>query len=325
MGGLLVVYLAVPVVAFFIRLGRSNNRGFNSPGLYNALWVSVVSATVATLLIALLGIPLAYSLARARGRLSGLIGIVVQLPLALPPLMSGILLIYMVGPYTTIGKLFHGRLTGSVGGIVLAQAFVSAPFLVIAARSAFAALDPALDDAAATMGHRSLARFFRVSLPGAAAGITAGLLLTWLRAFGEYGATVLLSYHPYSLPVYTDVQFSGSGLPTTQAPTALALVAAVVAVGISRVRRPKQLRAATSLPEPRPPGVIQPTNVGFDLDATVGTFHLRLAHQAESHRLAILGPSGSGKSVTLRALAGLLGPEAGPVSYGDEAMRNVLT
>src|SRR5580704_12220082 len=260
MGGLLVVYLAVPVVAFFIRLGRSNNRGFNTPGLYNALWVSVVSATVATLLIALLGIPLAYSLARARGRLSGLIGIVVQLPLALPPLMSGILLIYMVGPYTTIGKLFHGRLTGSVGGIVLAQAFVSAPFLVIAARSAFAALDPALDDAAATMGHRFLARFFRVSLPGAGSGIAAGLLLTWLRAFGEYGATVLLSYHPYSLPVYTDVQFSGSGLPTTQAPTALALIAAVVVVALSRLRRPRP-NPRQKMPEARSPTVTQATTV----------------------------------------------------------------
>ena len=126
-----------------------------------------------------------------------------MLPLALPPVMSGILLIYMVGPYTTLGRLFHRRLTGSVAGIVLAQVFVSAPFLVIAARSAFAAVDPALEDAGRHPRPRSLARFLRVSLPVAAAGIRAGLLLTWLRAIGEYGATVLLTYHPYSLPVYT--------------------------------------------------------------------------------------------------------------------------
>jgi len=71
--------------------------------------------------------------------------------------------------------------------------------------------------------------------------------------------------------------------------------------------------------------VTEPTNVAFDLDATVGTFHLRLAHQAQTHRLAILGPSGSGKSVTLRALAGLLGPDAGTVTYGNESMDAVLT
>lgn len=325
LGALLVVYLVVPIGAFVIRLGRSSNRGFATPGLWGALWVSTLSATVATTLIAVLGIPLAYSLARSRGRLRGLVGILVQLPLALPPLMSGILLIYLVGPYTTIGRLFHGRLTGSVGGIVLAESFVSAPFLVIAARQAFASLDPALDDVAATLGRRSVARFFLVSLPGASSGIIAGLLLTWLRAFGEYGATVLLSYHPYTLPVYTEVQFSGVGLPTTQAPTVLALGAAAVAVAVSRLHRPKLLRSAAKVPEARPPSATEPTNVAFDLDVTVGTFRLQLAHRADSHRLAILGPSGSGKTITLRALAGLLGPDVGVVTYGNQAMGSVLT
>ena len=166
-----------------------------------------------------------------------------QLPLALPPLMSGILLIYPVGPYTTLGRFFDGRLTDSMAGIVLAQTFVSAPFLIIAARSAFASQDPALDDVAATLGHRHLDRFFRVSLPDAGTAVLAGLLLTWLRAFGEYGATVLISYHPYTLPVFTEVQFSGSGLPPTEAPTALALLAAIAVVGLSRLRRPARSAA----------------------------------------------------------------------------------
>ena len=78
--------------------------------------------------------------------------------------MSGILLIYILGPYTYLGRLFHQRLTGSVTGIVLAQIFVSAPFLIISARSAFSSVDVALEDLAATLGHRPLARFMRVSL-----------------------------------------------------------------------------------------------------------------------------------------------------------------
>ena len=90
-------------------------------------------------------------------------GVAVQLPLALPPLMSGILLIYMVGPYTTLGRLFHGRLTNSLAGVVLAQSFVAAPFLVIAARSAFAAADPAFEEVAATLGLGPLARFARAA------------------------------------------------------------------------------------------------------------------------------------------------------------------
>ena len=196
LGGLLVVYLAVPVAAFVIRFAGSNNRGFDTPGLWSALRVSIFGASIATALIALLGIPLAYSLARSQSRLAGAVGVAVQLPLALPPLMSGILLIYMVGPYTTLGRLFDGRLTNSLTGVILAQSFVAAPFLVIAARSAFSSVDPALDEVAATLGHRPLARFLRVSLPVAAPGISAGLLLAWLRAFGEYGATVLLAYPP---------------------------------------------------------------------------------------------------------------------------------
>jgi molybdate transport system permease protein len=320
LGGLLVVYLAVPVIAFLVRLGGSHDRGFATPGLWSALRVSVVSASVSTVIIAVLGIPLAHTLARSRGRLAGLVGVAVQLPLALPPLMSGILLVYIFGPYTTVGRLFHGRLTDSVAGVVLAQMFVAAPFLIIAARSAFAGIDPALDDVAASLGHRPLARFWRVSLPVAAPGISAGLLLTWLRAFGEYGATVLLAYHPYSLPVYTDVQFSGTGLFTTQAPTALALGIAALAVALSRLRRPSLRRGSVVPAEPRHPAPTVPTAVAFDLDVTVGTFHLCLAHRARSHRLAIVGPSGSGKSLTLRAIAGLLGRSAGTVSYGSQTV-----
>lgn len=320
LGGLLVVYLAVPVIAFLVRLGGSHDRGFATPGLWGALRVSVVSASVSTVIIAVLGIPLAHTLARSRGRVAAVVGVAVQLPLALPPLMSGILLIYIFGPYTTVGRLFHGRLTDSVTGVVLAQMFVAAPFLIIAARSAFASIDPALDDVAASLGHRPLARFWRVSLPVAAPGISAGLLLTWLRAFGEYGATVLLAYHPYSLPVYTSVQFSGTGLFTTQAPTALALGVAAVAVVLSRLRRPSLRRGSVVPAEPRHPAATPATAVAFDLDVTVGTFHLCLAHRARSHRLAIVGPSGSGKSLTLRSIAGLLGPTAGTVSYGSEAV-----
>ena len=132
--------------------------------------------------------------------------------------MCGILLIYLVGPYTFLGRLFGGNLTNSLTGIVLAQTFCAAPFLIVAARSAFGALDPATLDMAATLGHSEVSRFRLVALPLAAPGIRAGMVLAWLRAFGEYGAVIILAYHPFSLPVYTYNQFSGIGLPTTWLP-----------------------------------------------------------------------------------------------------------
>jgi molybdate transport system ATP-binding protein/molybdate transport system permease protein len=323
LGGLLALYLAVPLVAFVIRLAGSSEPGFGTPGLWPALWTSVESATISTSLVAFFGIPMAYWLARSRGIVARATGMLVLLPLALPPVMSGLVLIYLVGPYTFLGQLFNGGLTESVAGVVLAQTFVAGPFLIIAARSAFATVDPALDDLAASLGHRAAARFWLVSLRIAAPGIRAGLLMTWLRAIGEYGATVLLAYHPYTLPVFTYVQFSSTGIPTTQAPTALAIGVAVVVLAISEIRWPGRRRRTASMPAPEQPSPATPTSVSFDLDVAIGAFRLRVAHRAAANRIAILGPSGAGKSMTLRGIAGFLGSQAGEVRFGEDLMSAV--
>jgi ABC-type Fe3+/spermidine/putrescine transport system ATPase subunit/ABC-type sulfate transport system permease component len=315
LGALLVLYLAYPVGAFVYRIIGGHGEGWNVPGLWSALVVSVEGATISVLIGVVTGIPLAYVLAHRRGWLSSAVGVVVQLPLAVPPLICGILLIYIVGPYTFLGQLSGERLTQTMYGVVIAQSFVSAPFLVVVARSAFRAVDPSLGDVAATLGHGPLGRFLRVDVPAAADGLRTGMILMWLRAFGEYGTTVVLAYHPYSLPVYVDNLFSSGPLSLAEAPTILAFGVAVVAVVAVRVRFPARVRHRPT-PAPLAPVPTPPEPVGFDVDATVGTFRLRVAHPESSHRLAVVGPSGSGKSVTLRVLAGLLGPDAGTVTYG---------
>ena len=278
-----------------------------------------MSASISTLIVLLLGVPLAHWLATSTGPVSRLLTVVVQLPLALPPVMSGIVLIYLVGPYTWLGTHVSGGLTGTTAGVVIAQTFVAAPFLIIAARSAFAERDPALDDLAATLGHGALARFAKVDLPLAAGGIRAGAVLTWLRALGEYGATVLLAYHPYTLPVFTSVQFSATGLPTTQAPTALALGIAVVGLLLAGLRLPRRRRRAHA-PPPTHPTTATPVPVGFALQQRVGDFDLQLTHRAGSDRLAVLGPSGSGKTLTLKAIAGLTTAPGDRVDFAGESV-----
>jgi ABC-type Fe3+/spermidine/putrescine transport system ATPase subunit/ABC-type sulfate transport system permease component len=315
LGALLVLYLAYPVGAFFYRLIGGQNQGWSVPGLWSALWVSVEGATISLLIGMVTGIPLAYVLAHRRGWLSSTVGVIVQLPLAVPPLISGILLIYIVGPYTFLGQLSGERLTQTMYGVVIAQSFVAMPFLVIVARSAFRAVDPSLDDVAATLGHGPLARFLRVDVPAASDGLRTGMILMWLRAFGEYGTVVILAYHPYTLPVYVDNLFSSGPLSLAEAPTVLAFGVAALAIVAVRVRRPARVRRRP-IPAPLAPVPTPPAPVGFDIDATVGTFRLRVAHPEGSHRLAVVGPSGSGKSVALRVLAGLLGPDAGTVTYG---------
>ena len=148
LAGLVVLYLAAPIVAFVVRLVTSPRRGFHEAGLYPALWTSLSGATISLVLIMVFGVPLAFVLARSKSRVAAVIGVLVQIPLALPPLMSGIVLIYLVGPYTFLGRLFHRQLTNSPAGLVIAMTFVSAPFLVVAARAAFESLDQSLLDVA---------------------------------------------------------------------------------------------------------------------------------------------------------------------------------
>ena len=323
LGGLLALYLAIPIGAFVVRLAQPGDKGFGVPGLWSALWTSVASATISMTIVAVLGIPLAYWLARTRGPLTWLVGLVVQLPLALPPVMSGLVLIYIVGPYTWLGNLFNDQLTGTIVGVILAQTFVAGPFLIIAARTAFAGVDPALEDLAASLGRRPASRFWLVSMRIAAPGIRAGLLMTWMRAIGEYGATVLLAYHPYTLPVFVYVLFSSTGIPATQAPTALALAVAVAVLLLVEIRPGRRRRRTPALPAPAPPPRVEPVAVSFNLDLAVGSFRLRVAHQSASNKIAILGPSGAGKSITLRAIAGFLGPQAGTVEFNGEEVAGV--
>ncbi|HEY3598800.1 MAG TPA: ATP-binding cassette domain-containing protein, partial [Paraburkholderia sp.] len=190
---------------------------------------------------------------------------------------------------------------------------VAAPFLIVAARSAFASLDPVFDDVAATLGHHAGSRFFRVTLPIAWPAVRAGLALAWLRAFGEFGATVMVAYHPYSLPVYTYVVFGGQGLPAMMPlllPTlAIAVVCAVLSVysrsGGAEASAPQDngdepsAGAAAALP------ALPNARLSFALKRDLGAFGLDIAWTPASRRLAIIGPSGSGKSLALRLIAGL--------------------
>jgi ABC-type sulfate/molybdate transport systems ATPase subunit/ABC-type sulfate transport system permease component len=308
LAALLVAYLVVPLGAFAARLAGTPHAQLSAPGLGAALRTSLSTASIATAVIAVLGVPLAYLLAHGRGRIAALVGVLVQLPLALPPLMSGVLLLYVVGPYSRVGQWFDGALTDDAVGVILAQVFVAAPFLVISARSAFA----------------------RVALPAAAPGIRAGLLLAWLRAFGEFGATVVLAYHPYSLPVFTYVQFGSTGLDATVLPVAAALAAAFVVLALvgllargaaSRVAGVR--RGRTVVPAPRPPAPAADAPLAFDLRASLGGFQLRAAHQQADGRqgharhLAVMGPSGAGKSLVVRLIAGLASLDAGGVRLAD--------
>ncbi len=316
-----MLYLVAPLVALAVRFATTQQRGFHAPGLVAALWTSLSGATISLVLITIFGVPLAFVLARSHGRLARVVGVLVQIPLALPPLMSGIVLIYLVGPYTFLGRLFHRGLTNSPAGVVIAMTFVAAPFLVVAARAAFESVDQSLLDVAETLGHGEWSRFVRVAVPVAAPGIRGGMVLAWLRAFGEYGAVVVLAYNPATLPIYTYNQFSGAGLSTTLAPTALALVVATLVVAASRLRWPRRRRVPDG--DVGTPAAVPATPIRFGVDHRLGSFRLLLDCARPVRHLAVLGPSGAGKSALVRSLAGLYGSGAAQFWWGDESLGEV--
>ena len=317
LGGLLVVYLVAPVLLFVLRFARSPERGFHVAGLFPSLFISMSCASVSLVVVCVLGVPLAYVLGRSTSRLARVVEMLTALPLALPPVMGGIIVVYLVGPYSVLGRLFGRHLTNSVYGIVIAMVFCSAPFLILGARAAFASLDQGLLDVAATLGHSEFSRFLRVAVPMAGPEIRAGMTMTWLRAFGEYGAVTILAYNPASLPIYTVNEFMARGIAPTLAPTMLALIVAgaVVLVGRSRLPRLGRVDAASSAP--MAPILTPRARLRFDVSTRLGPFELEVAHRSRTDTLAVLGPSGSGKSVLLRCLAGIYGSGVGHVSFAD--------
>ena len=324
-----MLYLAAPIAVLLVHLVEGASSGLPTDGLMSALVMSLITSTVATAIITLFGVPLAWVLSQEHSRFWSAVGMLVQLPLALPPLMSGILLIEVVGPYTAIGRLFNGALTDTPAGIVIAQTFVAAPFLVIAARSAFSTVPSELLDVAATLGHSRWSRFTRVAIPIAGPGIRAGMLLSWLRAFGEFGATIILAYHPYSLPVFAWVQFTSTGLPGALPPAGVAVAAAALVLVLANLRLPAMGRllrryAATGSPVPAAPELLvaAPASdcLDFELHDRLGAFQLDLAYAARTPHIALLGASGAGKSATLRCLAGLRGADRGRVRLGDREL-----
>jgi molybdate/tungstate transport system permease protein len=184
----------------------------------------------------LLGVPLGYLLARGSLPFKRFWISLVFLPMVVPDLAGGILLLQTFGPYGTIGRpldAWNIALTNNLAGIVLAQLFVSAPFVIVSAFAGFAGVDVKLEMAAATLGDSRWHIFRRISLPLAWPSIAAGITLAWIRALGEFGATLIVSYNPHTLPVYMWVKFESNGL-TGALPVAFLLVfLAAAAVAIS--------------------------------------------------------------------------------------------
>lgn len=286
-------------------LGHAGSLSFQSVG--GPLWVSVSATTIALVIDVLFGVPLAYRLEREPSRAIRLLGVLARIPLGLPPLAAGIILLLTIGPYTLIGRATGGSLVNSYWGVVLAETFVSMPYVIETARSAFRRTDPHAEAVAATFGLSRMQIFDIVTLRAAWPGLRTAFALGWLRGFGEFGATVLVAYHPYSLPVFTYTQFSGEGVPAANA-VVLVTIAAIVVGSLCWFALPNPggvISARISLANARrnrESASIR--SIRFEAEGQVGDFSLRITTPELGLPLAIMGYSGSGKSMVASLLAG---------------------
>jgi molybdate transport system permease protein len=188
-------FLLLPLVALLVRAPWSDLQAqLAEPAVGEALRLSLASATLATAVSLLLGVPLAWVLARSQARGRSVLRALVTVPLVLPPVVGGVALFLVLGRQGIIGRwldeTFGVTIPFTTTAVVIAQTFVAMPFLVVSVEGALRAADARFEDAAATLGADRWTTFRRVTLPLVAPGIAAGAVLCWARALGEFGATI---------------------------------------------------------------------------------------------------------------------------------------
>lgn len=190
-----LAFLVLPLVGLLVRAPWRRSATILAAGsTWQALRLSLITATAATALALITGVPLAWVLARPTGRYRTVLRAVITVPLVLPPVVGGVALFAVLGRSGLIGRPLHD-LTGfafpfTTYAVVLAQTFVALPYLVLSVEGALRAADRRFEEAARTLGAGPRTVFWRVTLPLIGPGVAAGAVLAWARALGEFGATI---------------------------------------------------------------------------------------------------------------------------------------
>ena len=233
---LFAVFLALPVGTLLVRavLEGSLPAAATSRVIVSALALSLVTTAASLVLTVLIGLPLAYVLARKRFVGRWIVETVVDLPIVLPPAVAGLALLLVFGRRGVLGEGLQANgidIPFTTAAVVMAQTFVSAPFFVRSARAGIAAVDRDLEDAARVDGASEARLFLAVTVPLAGPALAAGLVMTWARALGEFGATIMFAGNAIgktqTLPLMVYSEFQGGDLDASIAAAAILVLAAL--------------------------------------------------------------------------------------------------
>ncbi|WKD36167.1 ABC transporter permease [Streptomyces xanthophaeus] len=344
---LAVAFLLLPLIGILVRTQWGElGTHLTSPGVVEALKLSLVVSLWALALSLLLGVPLAWLLARVEFKGKALVRSLVLLPMVLPPTVGGVALLLGFGRRGLLGPWLEGTfgitLPFHTSGAVVAATFVAMPFLVISLEGALGGLRQSYEETAASLGASPVRVFFTVTLPMVAPGLIAGAALTWARALGEFGATITFAGNlpgttqTLPLQVYLLLQ------DKPEAATSVSLLLLAIAMGVLIALRGRWTgtpvaREATAAPVPEEPptssdartttatttggdddDITAPRSSGrWPLHATVTGFNELTLDAEPGTTIAVVGENGAGKTTLLRALLGLTPRAHAALRLGD--------
>jgi molybdate/tungstate transport system permease protein len=232
LSGLVLLFIIGPLVGMFV--ATSPGQVFESsqdPEVQRSIGLTLWVSMAATLVFAIGGIPLAYLLARKDFALKRLLLGIIDLPIVIPHSAAGIAVLGFVSRNSFLGKLGSAiglDFVGAPAGIAIAMAFVSIPYLINAARDGFSAVPLRLEQAALNLGASPARVFFSISVPLAWRNIVSGLILMFARGMSEFGAVIIVAYHPMITPVLIWQRFSSFGLSYARPVAVIFIVVSLV-------------------------------------------------------------------------------------------------
>ena len=334
-GGFVLLFIAAPLVGMFLNCSGSDLLATAKElEVRQSIWMTLGVSACGTLLFALPSIPFAYLLARKNFPLKQLVTGLVDLPVVIPHSAAGIALLGVLSRNTALGKMAESMgfsFVGGHAGIMVAMAFVSLPFLINSARNGFAAVPEKLEKTALTLGASPFRVFRTVSLPLASRSILSGLIMMWARGLSEFGAIIIIAYHPMTTPVMIFERFGAFGLKYARPVAVLFILICLIIFILLRLvsesrfslnprafcRRRTADRPSVLAPDlvpQHPAETIEIRNLSktFD-DVVLKQIHFTV-HAGDY--FVLLGESGAGKSVLLETIAGLIEPTAGSIHFG---------
>jgi len=246
LGILMVLFLLVPIVGSLAGGITGLSTVLTDETTINAIGTSFYCALLATLFVLLLGVPFAYLFVRREFPGKKVLDSLIDMPILIPHNTAGIALLTVLGPSNPIGAAFSSiglRFIDTILGIVVAMAFVSAPFMIRSAQEAFLSIPPQMEKSGRSLGATKFKVFSHITLPLATRGILTGSLLTWARAVSEFGAVMLIAYYPKTAPVHLYDAFIRQGLSGALPINALLILLAILILVIFKILVDKPIKS----------------------------------------------------------------------------------